>query len=96
MANPENFPKHDPRFVPNRNGIESEEDEMLHNDPAERPLPGRALDAVGDSGDEDRLIENATGQSEEAAGNEAAENASRSHDAEEDRVRPGDRKRGVE
>jgi hypothetical protein len=93
MAFPENSPKHDPRFVPNRNSIESEEDEMLHNDPAERPLPGRALDAAGDSGDHDALIENATGQDDEAAGSEAA---SRSHDAEEDRVRPGDRKRGVE
>ncbi|MCD6023816.1 MAG: hypothetical protein K0Q91_732 [Fibrobacteria bacterium] len=93
MAYPENSSNHDPRSVPNR-GIESEEDEMLHNDPVERPLPGRGQDALGESGDRDPLIENATGQGDESGGEDPA--PSRSHDAEEDRVRPGDRKRGVE
>jgi hypothetical protein len=123
MSNSPNFPSHDPHFTPNHRGVESEEDEMLHNDIVERPLPGRGMDSLAESGDRDPLIENATEQNDEAApgvgmsnrpeGNTgdpqvpqeggrkredvgAAENASRSHDAEEDRVRPGDRKHGRE
>jgi hypothetical protein len=61
MAFPESM---DPRSagakpVPNRKNVESEEEEMLHNDPAERAVSGTKMDEIAESGDRDPLIGNA-------------------------------------
>jgi hypothetical protein len=54
---------------PNRSArdIESEEDEMVHNDPAERAVSGRAMDGIAESGDRDPLIGHAVGDADEAS-----------------------------
>jgi hypothetical protein len=97
MAYPENFPKNsdedsDPRKGPHAKGVESEETEMIQNDPAKRAVPGVGMDALGESGDRDPLLGSAVGDVDEATrtgdGGRAAdpaEDASRDHEAGEPR-----------
>ena len=91
------FPEHfDPKLNDPKNpsgsasrNVGSEETEMLKNDPAERPVSAVGMDEIAESGDRDPLLGSAVngGDVDEASG---------ARDAEEDRVRPGDRKRGRE
>ena len=51
--------------TPNGRHIESEETELVQNDPAERPVSGTAMDGLGESGDRDPLIGSAVGKVDE-------------------------------
>jgi hypothetical protein len=100
MTNPQDFPRKsspDPEpNVPNRKAMESEEAEMLKNDPAERPVSAVGMDQIAESGDRDPLLGSATSPMKPAGRAGDVDEATGARDAEEERIRPGDRKHGRE
>jgi len=54
----------DPNHFPGARNVPDEETELIAEDPAERAVPGREMDAMGESGDRDPLMGSALGDVE--------------------------------
>jgi hypothetical protein len=57
--------------------FESEEEEMIHNDPAERAVSGQEMDRIAESGKRDPLIGGAVNHETLGDGTRAGEDATR-------------------